>query len=99
MDDSDTIKIIHNTDAQLGTFHFAHFPVGSFLTLLNLPKDEDVKMFPTHVEIGLRAYKMLDELLAEKAVSVKAVASLNTIWRKGKANIDILELPEDDCID
>ncbi|KAJ7830763.1 hypothetical protein B0H13DRAFT_1915782 [Mycena leptocephala] len=29
----------------------------------------------------------------------KAVASLNTVQRMGKANIHILELPEDDCIE
>ncbi|KAJ7749977.1 hypothetical protein B0H16DRAFT_1460997 [Mycena metata] len=41
--------------------------------------------------------KILEDLMAEKEGLAKAVASLNTVWRKWKANIHILELPEDDC--
>ncbi|KAJ7889680.1 hypothetical protein B0H13DRAFT_2666158 [Mycena leptocephala] len=90
-------KIIHSADAHLGTLRFAHLPVGSFLVLL--PKDEGVKQFPTHMEIGVRAYKLFEELQGEKVKLSKAVASLNTVRRKGKADIHILELPEDDCVD
>jgi hypothetical protein len=89
-------KIIHSADAHLGTLRFAHLPVGTFLALL--PKDEAMKTFATHVEIGIRAYKVFEELLNEKEKLSKAVASLNTVRRKGKANIQILEQPEDDCI-
>jgi hypothetical protein len=49
------------------------------------------------VEIGIRAYKVFEELRNEKEKLSKAVASLNTVRRKGKANVHILELPEDDC--
>ncbi|KAF7335957.1 hypothetical protein MSAN_02309100 [Mycena sanguinolenta] len=90
-------RTIHRADALLGTIRFAHLPVGSFLALL--PKDEAVKSFPTHIEIGARAYKIFDDLVAEKEQLSKAVASLNTVRRKGKANIHVLELSEDDCIE
>ncbi|KAJ7047219.1 hypothetical protein C8F04DRAFT_1172952 [Mycena alexandri] len=50
-----------------------------------------------HIEIGVRARKVLNELVAENLPLETAVASLNTTaWRKGKVNIlNILELPED----
>ncbi|KAJ7114033.1 hypothetical protein C8R44DRAFT_740890 [Mycena epipterygia] len=59
------------------------------------PKDESVKLSTCHIEIGARAQIIYGELVAEKAVLAKAVASLNTVRRKGKANIHIMELPED----
>ncbi|KAJ7150342.1 hypothetical protein C8R46DRAFT_1358417 [Mycena filopes] len=90
-------KIIHNADAHLGILRFGHLPVGSFLALL--PKDEGVKTFQTHVEIGFRAYKLFEEILSEKEGLARGVASLNTVRRKGKADIHILELPEDDCVE
>jgi hypothetical protein len=56
-------NIIHTADVHLGTLRLAHLPVGSFLALL--PKDEAVKPFHTHVEIGVRAYKLFEELQHE----------------------------------
>ncbi|KAJ6545247.1 hypothetical protein B0H19DRAFT_1075591 [Mycena capillaripes] len=90
-------KKIHNADVHLGIMRFAHLPVGSFVALL--PKDEAVKSQHNHVEIGVSAYKIFEELTDGKEKLSKAVASLNTVRRKGKANIHIMELPEDDCID
>ncbi|KAJ6520786.1 hypothetical protein DFH09DRAFT_1331613 [Mycena vulgaris] len=75
----------------------AALPANSFLALL--PKDELVKTFHNHVEIGAQAQKIFGELVAEKEVLAKAVASLNTVRRKGKANIHIMELPEDEYIE
>ncbi|KAJ7021091.1 hypothetical protein C8F04DRAFT_1195848 [Mycena alexandri] len=72
-------------------------PDGSFLVLL--PKDETIKAFHNRLEIGSRVYRILEDLLAEKEVLAKAVASFNTVRRKGKADIHILELPEDDCLE
>ncbi|KAJ7640290.1 hypothetical protein DFH06DRAFT_1137766 [Mycena polygramma] len=93
-DDEEDLKTIHSADAALGTVRFAHLPAGSFLILL--PKDEPVKIFHNHVEIGLRAYKLFNELADEKKLVASAVASLNTVRRKGKVDFHILELPEDD---
>jgi hypothetical protein len=90
-------NIIHTADVHLGTLRLAHLPVGSFLALL--PKDEAVKPFHTHVEIGVRAYKLFEELQHEKEKLSKAIAGLNTVRRKGKTDIHILELPEDDCVE
>ncbi|KAJ7845792.1 hypothetical protein B0H13DRAFT_2409245 [Mycena leptocephala] len=47
---------------------------------------EAVNEFRDHVEIGLGARRVFEELRAEKEMLGKAVASLNTIRRKGKAN-------------
>ncbi|KAJ6610280.1 hypothetical protein B0H10DRAFT_2293274 [Mycena sp. CBHHK59/15] len=78
----------------LHTYRFAHLPVDSFLALL--PKDDAVKSFHTPIEIGIQAHNIFYELVAEQEQLSKAVASLNTVCRKGKANIHILELVEDD---
>jgi hypothetical protein len=51
------------------------------------------------VEIGVQAYKLFEELQGEKVKLAKAIASLNTVWKKGKVDIHILELPEDDCVE
>ncbi|KAJ6493128.1 hypothetical protein C8R45DRAFT_1073149 [Mycena sanguinolenta] len=87
-------RTIHRADALLGTIRFAHLPVGSFLALV--PKDEAVK---AHAEIGVRAYQIFDGLVAEKDQLSRAVASLNTVRRKGKTNIHVLELSEDNCVE
>ncbi|KAJ7448648.1 hypothetical protein B0H11DRAFT_1928984 [Mycena galericulata] len=55
------------------------------------------KAIYNHIEIG--AHKIFEELTFEKEVHAKAVASLNTVRRKGKAHIHITELEEDDCIE
>ncbi|KAJ7433410.1 hypothetical protein FB451DRAFT_1064410 [Mycena latifolia] len=90
-------KIIPHSAASLGTLRFEHLPANSFLALL--PKDETIKTFHNHVEVGLRAHKIFEELTSEKEALAKAVASLNTVRRKGKANIHITELAEDDCVE
>jgi hypothetical protein len=51
------------------------------------------------VEIGAQAYKLFEELQGEKVKLSKAVASQNMVRRQGKADIHILELPEDDCVE
>jgi hypothetical protein len=47
-----------------------------------------------HVEIGIRAQRVFEELRAEKEMLGKAVVSLNMIQRKGKANLNILGIEE-----
>ena len=89
-------KTIHQADSLLGAVQFAHLLVSSFLVLL--PKDEAVKSFVAHQEIGVRAHKIFDDLVAEKEQLSKAVVSPNTVCRKGKANIHILKLSEDDGV-
>jgi hypothetical protein len=55
-----------------------------------------VNNFRDHVEIGQRARQIFEELAAEKEKLAKAVASLNTVRRKGKANVNILEMDEEE---
>ncbi|KAJ7603936.1 hypothetical protein B0H17DRAFT_968528 [Mycena rosella] len=79
-------KNIRRRDSALGTLRFAHLPSNSFMAIVpceaNTP--EDVKIFASHIEIGLGGYKVFEELTAEKELLCKRVASLNTVRRKGK---------------
>ncbi|KAJ7260772.1 hypothetical protein C8J57DRAFT_1514702 [Mycena rebaudengoi] len=47
------------------------------------------------LEIGAHAHKLFEVLYDERDALATAVVSLNTVRRKGKANINILELDED----
>ena len=49
-----------------------------------------------HVEIGQQPQWIFEELVAEKEKLAKAIASLNTVWWKGKANVNILEMDEEE---
>ncbi|KAJ7757929.1 hypothetical protein B0H16DRAFT_1822598 [Mycena metata] len=84
-------KFTHRNYAALGTLRFAHLPANSFLAFLPT-NDEPVKEFRDHVEIGPHGQKIFDELFMEREVLGKAVASLNTVRRKGKANINIIDV-------
>ncbi|KAJ7449765.1 hypothetical protein B0H11DRAFT_1928542 [Mycena galericulata] len=65
------------------------------LFLLSQDGNEGVSIFQDHVEVGLHARKIFEELSDEKELLVKAVASLNMVRRKGKTNVSLLELEED----
>ncbi|KAJ6595387.1 hypothetical protein B0H10DRAFT_2329151 [Mycena sp. CBHHK59/15] len=91
-------KMIHRSDVFLGTLRYAHLPSNSFLALVGLA-DDTVKTFRDHVEIDGRSHKIFEDLMAERELLAKAVASLNTMRRKGQANINIMELPEDDGVE
>jgi hypothetical protein len=82
----------------LGTINrFAHLPSNSFLTILPTG-GTSVKIFSNHVEIRLQVYNIFQDLMAEKELLSKAVASLNTIRRRGKQHISLVEILEDDGV-
>jgi hypothetical protein len=56
-------------------------------------------MFWTHIEVGVAGMKIYKELVQEKLDLAKAVASLNTIQCKGKMNISIFTLVEEDGVE
>ncbi|KAJ7903142.1 hypothetical protein B0H13DRAFT_1882206 [Mycena leptocephala] len=86
------------SDLPLGTINrFAHLPSNSFLTILPAG-GTSVKIFSNHVEVGLRVYNIFQDLVAEKELLSKAVASLNTVRRRGKQHISLVEIPEDDGV-
>ncbi|KAJ7030813.1 hypothetical protein C8F04DRAFT_1186464 [Mycena alexandri] len=91
-------KFTHRNYAALGTLRFAHLPANSFLAFLPT-NNEPVKEFRDHVEIGLHGQKIFDELFMEREVLGKAVASLNTVRRKGKANINIIDVEEEEEVE
>ncbi|KAJ7708244.1 hypothetical protein B0H17DRAFT_1125013 [Mycena rosella] len=86
-------KNTRRADLSLGAIErFAHLPSNSFLAIFPIKanKAESVKIYANHVEIGSRAYAMFESLMA--------VVTLNTVRRKGKADISLAELPEDDWV-
>ncbi|KAJ6617205.1 hypothetical protein B0H10DRAFT_1797924, partial [Mycena sp. CBHHK59/15] len=93
-------KSAHSRDSALGTVRFVHLPSNSFLAIVPLEENDpnSVKAFTSHIEIGLRTYKVFEALMAEKELLCKAVASLNTVRRKGKANVNIVDVAEDDGV-
>ncbi|KAJ7687303.1 hypothetical protein B0H17DRAFT_1180926 [Mycena rosella] len=94
-------KNTRRADLSLGAIErFAHFPSNSFLAILPVEANEaeSVKIYANHVEIGSRAYAMFESLMVEKELLCKAVATLNTVRCKGKADISLAELPEDDWV-
>ncbi|KAJ7110933.1 hypothetical protein C8R44DRAFT_742708 [Mycena epipterygia] len=62
-------KIIPKHASALGTICFAHLPVKLFLALL--PKEEPVKIFQSHLEIGPRAHIMFQENAEETVLLTK----------------------------
>ena len=58
-----------------------------------------VATFRTDVEVSVAGMKIHEELVQEKLDLAKAVASLNTIRCKGKANISIFALVEEDGVE
>ncbi|KAJ7092782.1 hypothetical protein B0H15DRAFT_947610 [Mycena belliarum] len=89
-------KFTDRNYAALGTLRFAHLPSHSFLALLPQDESENVQDFRDHLEVGPRSQLIFDELCAEKGALAKAVASLNTVRRKGKANVNIIDIEEDE---
>ncbi|KAJ7148714.1 hypothetical protein C8R43DRAFT_952404 [Mycena crocata] len=91
-------KTTRRCDLALGAINrFAHLPSNSFLAMVP-PEGKDtvsVKTFSNHLEVGTRGFAIFEELIREKALVCKAVASLNTVRRKGKVHINLEELPED----
>ncbi|KAJ7741882.1 hypothetical protein B0H16DRAFT_1323583, partial [Mycena metata] len=81
-------KFSHRNYTALNTLHFAHLPANSFLVLLP-SRDEAVKHFQDHIEIVLGGQKIFEDLTTEREALGKAFASLNTVRRKGKANVKI----------
>ncbi|KAJ7456714.1 hypothetical protein B0H11DRAFT_2321371 [Mycena galericulata] len=73
-----------------------HVASNFVLFLLSQDGNEGVSIFQDHVEVGLHARKIFEELSDEKELLVKAVASLNMVRRKGKTNVSLLELEEDE---
>ncbi|KAJ7436318.1 hypothetical protein B0H11DRAFT_1936824 [Mycena galericulata] len=70
-----------DTIVEAGTMCCKHLPANSSLALL--PKSESIKMFNSHVEIGLRNHKVFEELLLEKEAPSKTV-SIKYSTTKGK---------------
>jgi hypothetical protein len=74
---------------------YGHLPSNSFLALLS----NSTTTFRAHIEVRAAGYKLYDELVKDKDKLIMAVRSLNTIRRKGKENVSILSLVEEDGIE
>ncbi|KAK7013894.1 hypothetical protein R3P38DRAFT_3322441 [Favolaschia claudopus] len=90
-------KITNRNYTTLGTLHFSHLPSNSFLALLPQgSSSERVVEYRDHVEIGQAEQRIYEELDAETPFLAKAVAALNTVRRKGKADVNLVDVEEDD---
>lgn len=89
-------KITHQAYAALGTVRFGHLPSNCFLAAI--PSSDRVAESRTHVEVSTASGKIYEELLQDKSALAKAVISLNTIRRKGKASVSVLSIIEDDGV-
>ncbi|KAK7028426.1 hypothetical protein R3P38DRAFT_2525719, partial [Favolaschia claudopus] len=90
-------KVTNRNYTAMGTLRFSHLPSNSFLALL--PQgglSEPVVEYRDHVEIGQAGQRTYEELDAETPLLAKAVAALNTIRRKGKADVNLVDVEEDD---
>ncbi|KAJ7144225.1 hypothetical protein C8R44DRAFT_725189 [Mycena epipterygia] len=86
-------KFTHRSYAALGTLRFAHLRSNSFLAILL--QAETVREY-RDVEVGPGAETIFAELSKEREMLAKAVASLNTVRRKGKSNINIVDPEEEE---
>ncbi|KAJ6530899.1 hypothetical protein B0H10DRAFT_1967806, partial [Mycena sp. CBHHK59/15] len=65
----------HSRDSALGTVRFAHLPSNSFLAIAPLEENDpnSVKAFTSHIEIGLRTYKVFEALMQRRSCCLWAV--------------------------
>ncbi|KAJ7444958.1 hypothetical protein B0H11DRAFT_1930745 [Mycena galericulata] len=85
---------IHRASSMLGVSHFAHLPPGSIL--VQVP--DKVKL--TAVAVVSRNTAILLQTLKDELPGLtRMVTKLNTVQRKWKGNVNILDIEEDDCVD
>ncbi|KAJ7211725.1 hypothetical protein GGX14DRAFT_362431, partial [Mycena pura] len=78
-------------DMQLGIKHFAHITSASFLAQI---PDPNIKASSINIDVGPAAYEIFQALHNEREKIGSAVATLNTVWRKGGQTISVLDFEE-----
>ncbi|KAK7008262.1 hypothetical protein R3P38DRAFT_2551949, partial [Favolaschia claudopus] len=86
---------LHSASAMFGISRFAHLPNGS--VLFRLP--DKVVLKQNTAEISSAMAMKYKELQMEKIGLVKAVTVLNTVQRKGQANVNVVDIEEEDDVE
>ncbi|KAJ7204642.1 hypothetical protein GGX14DRAFT_368541 [Mycena pura] len=86
---------LHSASASLGISRFAHLPAGSII--LRVP--DKVKLKENVAEVSTAMALKYRELKSEQEELIKMVTALNTVQRKGQANINIMDVNEEEDVD
>ncbi|KAJ7458018.1 hypothetical protein B0H11DRAFT_1738037, partial [Mycena galericulata] len=90
-----SFRRIHRASSMLGVSRFAHLPPGSIL--VQVP--DKVKLTAAMAEVSRNTAILLQTLKDELPGLIRMVTKLNTVQRKGKGNVNILDIEEEDCVD
>ncbi|KAJ7203826.1 hypothetical protein GGX14DRAFT_569870 [Mycena pura] len=86
---------IHQDAALIGVSMFAHLASGVILVRIAGP----VSVTDRAADMSKKTAALFIELSKEKAALVRMATALTTVRRKGKANVNILDVEEDDGVD
>ncbi|KAJ7191853.1 hypothetical protein GGX14DRAFT_596768 [Mycena pura] len=89
-----SFRRIHQSAAILGLSTFAHLPSGAII--VRVP--DGINLTERSAEVSKKTIAMFTELQREKAGLIRMVTVLTTVQRKSGANINVLDLEEDDGI-
>lgn len=86
---------LHSASATLAISRFAHLPAGSIL--YRIP--DKVNSKDNVVEVSSEMALKYKKLLSEQKELVAGVTRLNTVQRRGKPNINVVDIEEEDDVD
>ncbi|KAJ7229866.1 hypothetical protein GGX14DRAFT_553370 [Mycena pura] len=86
-----SFRRIHRASSMLGVSRFAHLPSGSIL--VRIP--DLVKLTPVMAEVSRTTAVLFKNLQDERSGLVQMVTTLNTVQKKGKGNINIMDVEEE----
>ena len=86
-----SFRRIHRASSMLGVSRFAHLPSGSIL--VRIP--DLVKLTPAMAEVSRTTAVLFKNLQDERSGLVQMVTTLNTVQKKGKGNINIMDVEEE----
>ncbi|KAJ7465359.1 hypothetical protein B0H11DRAFT_2240169 [Mycena galericulata] len=90
-----SFRRVHRASSMLGVCRFAHLPSGSIL--VRVP--DAVNLTHTMAEVSRNTAILFTRLRGEHSELVQMVASLNTVQKRGKGNINLLDIEEDNGVD
>ncbi|KAJ7191711.1 hypothetical protein GGX14DRAFT_578735 [Mycena pura] len=86
-----SFRRIHRASSMLGVSRFAHLPSGSIL--VRIP--DLVKLTPVMAEVSRTTAVLFKNPQDERSGLVQMVTTLNTVQKKGKGNINIMDVEEE----
>ncbi|KAJ7213114.1 hypothetical protein GGX14DRAFT_393311 [Mycena pura] len=89
-----SFRRIHQSAAILGLSTFAHLPSGAIIVWV----PDGITLTERSAEVSKKTIAMFTELQREKAGLIRMVTALTTVQRKSGADINVLDLEEDDGV-